>query len=183
MKTLCLFLLVIGGTVLFLKHRDANEQAEAAPTPSAKIARTTVEGPAVASSSARVGDGGGAYRPTFVQLGSDDGARKFDATIKQVIPGGSALADGCFYDIPPSETIDPETLRADERHWTQAGDFYISGLPPGLVDGQKWIGWLVREGAKTYTTGLGAYRTVPSYRVTAEPPAPVRKRGDWMWRR
>ena len=116
-------------------------------------------------------------------LRATEDSRKFDVTIEQVVPGGAALAHGCFYDVSPSVSTQPERMGSEKR-WTQAGHIYLTGLPGGLVDHQKWIGWIVSNGTKTFTTALGTYRTLPAYQVVADPPAAVYKPklGDWMKR-
>jgi hypothetical protein len=151
--------------------------AQAAPV--APIARTEIDVPMRTSRMQQIGGGGSAASIPIVHLGSDE-IRKFDLTLKQIVPGGSALANGCFYDVPPSESAQPERLPWQVRKWTQAGEIYLSGLPAGYVDGQKLNVWLVRAGTQTFTTALGTYRTLPAYRVAAEPIAPPAKPGAWM---
>lgn len=116
----------------------------------------------------------------IAQYASDE-IRKFDLTITQIVPGGEALARGAFYDIPPSRSIDPEAMGGVAGKWTPAGDFYISGLPKGHIDGEKLEAWLLRTGTKTFTTALGSLRTVPSYLLAPEPVATAHRPKDWKW--
>jgi hypothetical protein len=109
-----------------------------------------------------------------------DAARKFNAKIKQVLPGGKAFATGGFYDVPPSETVTPERLDYRDQRLVSVKEFYIEGMPPDVIDGQEWRGWLVRTGAKTYTSKEGTYRTVPALRLVADPPPPPPGSGAWM---
>ena len=116
--------------------------------------------------------------------------REFKLLLTQIVPGGSALAEGGFFKLNemPTGYANPLNERPGvkrkvaSRGFTSAGQIYITGLEGGEVDGQEWSGWLVREGAKTYTTARGVYRTVAAYRVVEAPPARVPKPGEWMWK-
>lgn len=111
-------------------------------------------------------------------------AREFRVTLRQIVPGGEALANGGFFALntAPAKPVgggtalDPKPRRETEgslRRWTATGDIYVSGLAAGSADGERWSGWLVRDGTKTFTTVFGAYRTLPSYRVSQAPALPA----------
>jgi hypothetical protein len=110
----------------------------------------------------------------FIQLGSNE-VRKFDLTIDRIY-GATVIASGCFYDIDPTVTTEPEKLGGAAGKWTQAGEFGLSGFPSYIVNGQHWVGWLVRD-------AVGSVDGRPIYDIAPEPepkrlaaPAP----GVWM---
>jgi|GEM_PF-6930321 len=101
--------------------------------------------------------------------------RKFVCTLTEIMPGGGSLATGHFYDIAPTYTTEPEQLGEDRDKLTRVVEFFISGLGDGHIDEEKYTGWLVRAGAKTFMTEKGTYRTVAAYAVVDDPPArPIR---------
>ncbi len=165
-------------TTLAVEAQASTPAARPAP-PKPVIARSTEAGPTVASGMQRIGGGGNVNTTTFTHLGSDE-ARKFETKIKQIVPGGAAIAVGSFYDVPATITTHPEKLDYREQNNKPAGEFYVIGLPAGLIDEQRWNGWLVREGSETYTTVAGAYKTLASYRVIPTPPELPPKPGAWM---
>jgi hypothetical protein len=117
---------------------------------------------------------------------------EFNLTLWQIVPKGAAIAFGGFHPLAvktnhyfsPLNDLPGQTKQVNSRGYESTeGDIWINGLPGGEVDHQKWNGWLVRDGTKTYTTERGVYRTLRAYRVVPAPVLPAPKAGAWMWKR
>lgn len=101
--------------------------------------------------------------------------RKFSLVIEQILPGGNAVARGIFYNLPPSESTEPEKLEESESNATQVRKIYLMGLPNGIDAGQNWTGWLAWKGSKTYIASAGSFETLPAYLIS-EAPSPLKPR-------
>jgi len=98
--------------------------------------------------------------------------RKFNLVIEQILPGGSAVARGSFYNLPSSESTEPEKLEESESNATRVRKIYLMGLPNGIAVGQNWTGWLAWKGLKTYMASAGSFETLPAYLISEAPSPP-----------
>ena len=122
--------------------------------------------------------GGSSHLPVVPQ--ATDAARKFNVTVSRVIPGG-VVAGGAYYNVPPSETIQPQRLDPRDSNRTPVSQMIIQGLDVETAfAGQKWQGWMVPAGEKNLKVAEGEWRSVPAWRVVPEPPASRPKAGLWM---
>jgi hypothetical protein len=197
MKTFVFFLVVVLAFVAFLHWREWEESRGAQGDPERRSESAspnpTTNVPA-RPSPVRAESPRGALPVTPAPESAAEDAREFKVIIDQIVPGQGALAHGGFYrlnSLPPPTYRSPleerpGQARAGEatRGWTEVGDLFITGIPPGRADGEPFNGWLVRTGAKTFTLEGGKYRTVPAYRVVPKPAGvdATPKPGEWMLR-
>lgn len=102
-----------------------------------------------------------------------------DVFVKQITAGG-VLGYGTAYGkgkitetiTVPGTALDrePRTRQVTREALQSAplGDIFVHGLGAGMIDGQTWKGKLWPAGTYTYTTVLGASRTIRAYVTTPE---------------
>lgn len=100
--------------------------------------------------------------------------RHAEVTVKQVLDGG-ILAEGsvAFYDVEPGAAIlnQQVTVGGIKMHYLDSKRRYIPGAifirnATGAVDGEDWEGMIEPDGTYTYTTVLGAPRTVRAFKLS-----------------
>jgi len=94
--------------------------------------------------------------------------RKFSITVERVLADGTVIANGAYFDIDPSVTLNPEMRGPGARSWTPVGRIAIAGLK-SAVSGGELTSWLERDATVTYTHPLRGPETVASFRAVQEP--------------
>jgi len=99
--------------------------------------------------------------------------RHWEVTIVQIVDGG-CIAKGVFYDWQPDEKIHAGDATengismpaAEAKKDVQERTIFIKGLGDGLVDNTDWEGLLQLDGTTSYTTVLGATKTVYAFTLS-----------------
>src|SRR5579884_1492342 len=95
-----------------------------------------------------------------------DSERKFVLTMRSLAADGSAIASGSYYRLSPRVCTEPEKLNPEYHLERHVDRIYVTGLPPDLVNGQRWTGWLAPEGTREVRGDDGGKDLLRQYHVT-----------------
>jgi hypothetical protein len=95
--------------------------------------------------------------------------RFYKLTIKQVLPGKGVLASGSFHDLDPILDLQPYQLPYGMQRTCFTGDIFVKCSTDGLIDGAAVSTWAAPDGTLSFTTVLGAVRTVAAFRIVDDP--------------
>lgn len=105
-------------------------------------------------------------------------ARRFQVKIEQILPAGSARANGGYWDLSPTEN----ERDLDDQHakWVKLGEIIIRNPPAGAHVGQTLDVWLEPQGGAQAKPDNKLSVLMRAYDVVETPVTPAPNHMSWM---